>query len=203
MTDTPDISLIPQRYEGDADLTALVDWPGNPRDHAEEAIRVAGHGRRDELVDAGITAAPVIWLDCDEQTAARLVAALNATEDQAGYHADLLAEFLAGLAEHDADLRGTGYEPSALDDLLADLADADADAYRPAELGEATIAPTPSERQEGYEAAGVRSVVLPFPLEAYERVVTRLQELRFAHDLESNAEVVEKLVMDAEVPERA
>lgn len=140
MTDA--VHLLPQRYEADADLTELVEWPHNPRDHARAAIResighngfvgailvqasssriIAGHGRRQDLLDNGTTAAPVIWIDCDDDTAARLVLALNGTEDQAGYRTDDLSTFLESMAATPAGLAGTTYSDDALQEMRASL----------------------------------------------------------------------------------
>jgi hypothetical protein len=99
-----------QRYESDAQLDALLDHPQNPRRGDDKAVErsidtngwygaivaqastnliLAGHTRRRVLSQAGEQKGPVLWVDCDDETALRILLADNrtaelATWDEAG-----------------------------------------------------------------------------------------------------------------------
>lgn len=102
-----------QRYEPDADLDALLDHPRNPRRGDDSSVAasidrngwygaivaqqstgqiLAGHTRRRALQKAGETRGPVIWLDCDDETALRILLADNRTAELAVWdEAELLS----------------------------------------------------------------------------------------------------------------
>lgn len=65
--------------------------------------------------DEGWSDISVVWVDVDEDQAARIVLVDNRTSDLAGYDDRLLAELLATLPSLD----GTGYDPGDLDALTA------------------------------------------------------------------------------------
>jgi site-specific DNA-methyltransferase (adenine-specific) len=80
---------------------------------------------------AGMTELPVLWVDCDDDRALRILLADNRTNDLADYNPAALTDLLKELAETPDALVGTGYDGDALDELLADLepegSDADAE----------------------------------------------------------------------------
>ena len=129
-----------QRYEPAADLARLKDHPRNPRrgDDASVAASVdrngwygaiiaqestglilAGHTRRRVLEAAGEQAGPVLWIDCDDETATRILLADNRTAELATWDTDALADLLGDLP----DLVGTGYGVKEFDALVRGLAD--------------------------------------------------------------------------------
>lgn len=107
------MTLVAQRYDEDADLTALVDHPENPRQGDKDAVSdsvtgngfygailvqsstghiLAGHTRRAVLLEQGTTRGPVLWVDCDNETARRILLADNRTAELAAWdEAGLLA----------------------------------------------------------------------------------------------------------------
>lgn len=119
----------------------VSEWPGNPRrgDQADIAAKltrfgqyqailvqrsssriVVGNNRwqaaRDRL---GWTHMAMVFLDVDDDTAAKMLAADNKASDLGTYDKGLLAEFLNGLDGLD----GTGWDFDDLDDLLSELAE--------------------------------------------------------------------------------
>jgi ParB-like chromosome segregation protein Spo0J len=83
---------------------------------------LAGNHRLIAAKQAGMTELPVLWVDCDDDRALRILLADNRTNDLADYNPDALAVLLKELAETPDALTGTGYDGDALDELLADLA---------------------------------------------------------------------------------
>lgn len=65
----------------------------------------------------GWTEIAATYVDCDAETAAKIVLVDNRSNDLAGYDDQLLAQILTGLE----DLAGTGYDQRDLDELLASL----------------------------------------------------------------------------------
>ncbi len=101
---------------------------------------LVGNHRYLASLDANLPSVPVIWVDCDNDRALRILLADNKTSDDANYNDNQLAELLADLAKTDKGLSGTGWSGDELDQLISDLAnnapgaesglleDADADA---------------------------------------------------------------------------
>ena len=83
---------------------------------------LAGNHRLEAARHVGIPSVPVIWLDCDDDAALRVMLVDNATQDKASNNAAALAELLAELANTEAGLTGTGFDGDDLDALIADLA---------------------------------------------------------------------------------
>lgn len=140
-------------------LDQVTPYPGNPRsgdvDAIVESIRfngmyqpvvaqrstghvLAGNHRHAALVALGETRIPVVWVDVDDDAAARIALTDNRTSDVAGYDETALLELLELVNAADAGLAGTGYDPGALDDLRALLSVAPDLDELATELGEAT-----------------------------------------------------------------
>lgn len=123
-----------QRYEARADLGALLDHPRNPRRGSDASVAasreangfygaiiaqastgmiLAGHTRRRVLEAAGQTYGPVLFVDCDEATALRILLADNRTAELADWDD---SELLAILREIPDDLAGVGF---AVEDVEA------------------------------------------------------------------------------------
>ena len=117
---------------------SLTYFPRNPRQHdipaIAESLRVnsqyrplvvqkstrhvlAGNGTLEAAVSLGWTEIYVLWIDCDDLTAKRIVLADNRLSDIAGYSADDLAALLVNVE----DLTGTGYSTDDLARLSGDL----------------------------------------------------------------------------------
>lgn len=133
--------LTDQEYDVVA-LDALRPHPKNPRRGNVESIAesvsvngfygavvaqrstgyiLAGNHRWKAASSAGMSSIPVIWLDCDDDAAHRILLVDNRTNDVAGYDNTALAEVLSQLALTDAALAGTGYDADDLDKLVGSI----------------------------------------------------------------------------------
>jgi 3'-phosphoadenosine 5'-phosphosulfate sulfotransferase (PAPS reductase)/FAD synthetase len=99
----------------------------------------------------GMERVPVAYIDCDDETALRILLVDNRTNDLASYDDAALAELLQSLPS----LEGTGYDAEALDELLADLgigaeeAEPEAPTFQPESIkggSVAELAPSDEER---------------------------------------------------------
>ena len=125
-----------QRYDPDADLATLRDHPRNPRRGDDDAVAgsldangwygvivaqtstrriLAGHTRRRTLQAGGVTHAPVVWVDVDDDRAEAILLADNRTAELAAWDLDGLAAILGDRAATVSGLAGTGF---TVDDLL-------------------------------------------------------------------------------------
>jgi DNA modification methylase len=123
----------------------IAPHPRNPRKGAVEAIDesirengfygavvaqkstsliLAGRHRWERAQGLGIAAVPVIWVDVDDATALRIIAADNRTSDMAGYDAQALAELLESVRTDTGGFSGTGYDEAAFNEILALAGDA-------------------------------------------------------------------------------
>lgn len=132
--------IAKQRYVEDFPLDQLKPHPKNPRLHDLDSITesieenqfagailaqdgtnfvLSGHGRLKVLAAEGVTHGPVIFIECDDDRAEKLVLALNRVGEKSDYDKEILAELLMSRAEV-GDLLGTGYSADDVDDLLAE-----------------------------------------------------------------------------------
>lgn len=136
------IKFMSQRYVEQFPVAELADHPQNPKDHdlgsIIESIRengfygtlyaqewpdtpryiIAGHGRRDALLEAGVTVVPVMFIECNPRRALKILLSDNRTPQQGGFNDAKLTDVLTELARLD-DLSGTGYDLDDVDDLRA------------------------------------------------------------------------------------
>jgi hypothetical protein len=77
---------------------------------------LVGNHRYVEAVDLGATELPVLWRDCDDATARRILLADNRTSDLAEYDDAALAAILREAS--DAGLEGSGYTDADFDAIL-------------------------------------------------------------------------------------
>jgi ParB-like chromosome segregation protein Spo0J len=82
---------------------------------------LAGNHRLLAAKQVGMAEVPVLWVDCDDDRALRILLADNRTNDLADYNPAALTDLLKELAATPAALTGTGYDGDALDELLAGL----------------------------------------------------------------------------------
>jgi hypothetical protein len=147
--------VVSQRYEAEVPLERLSEWPGNPNDGADGVLgesldehgffgavyaqqstgrMIGGNHRLQQAHKRGAAWLPVIWLDVDDDTAARMLLVDNeATRRGANDPAKLLA-MLQGLTS----LRGTGFDAKRLEYLAR--AQAWANAERGDKLALAAVA---------------------------------------------------------------
>lgn len=133
--------LAPQRLE-DVPTERLRPHPNNPNQGDVGAIVdsihengfygvivaqkatsriLAGEHRWRAAREAGLVRVPVMWLDCDDDAALRVLLADNRTAELGLRDETKLHELLMQLIDTPDGLAGTGYDPDFLDSLAADL----------------------------------------------------------------------------------
>ena len=151
---------------------------------------LAGNHRLQAAIALDMKDVPVYWVDVDDAEAKRILLADNRVSDLATWDDTILVSLLESLANDDA-LLGSGYDGDDLDALLYD-----------AQLNESSLGnllpdvPTPAERADVIEAAGIRSIIMPFPMETYNEVVALLAHARTDLAVDTNADVLEKLLKE-------
>ena len=151
---------------------------------------LAGNHRLQAAIALDMQDVPVYWVDVDDAEAKRILLADNRVSDLATWDDTILVSLLESLANDDA-LLGSGYDGDDLDALLYD-----------AQLNESSLGnllpdvPTPAERADVIEAAGIRSIIMPFPMETYNEVVALLANARTDLGVDTNADVLEKLLRE-------
>ena len=151
---------------------------------------LAGNHRLQAALALDMKEVPVYWVDVDDTEAQRILLADNSVSDLATWDDSILVGLLEGLA-NDGELLGSGYDGDDLDALLYDAALNDTD------LGNLLDDnPTPGEREDAINAAGIRSIIMPFALEEYNDVVARLALARTELKVDSNAEVLATLLRE-------
>ena len=203
---------IPQKYVT-RDITELKQHPKNPRKGnvalIQESIQhngwygvalvqkatgfiIAGNHRVQAAQASGATKIPVLEIDCDDDTATRILLADNRTNDIATYEQESLAEILKELATAEGALDGTGYNIEDYDDIIAALQE---EAYNVDH--NITQKPTIDERLARYIEATTRSIMLNYQMAQFEYVVNQMENLRAEYGTENNAMTVLRLLEDA------
>ena len=199
----------PVVHETDVAWDRLRPHPDNPRrgDVAtiEESIRqngwfgtvvaqtstgyvLIGNHRSLAARNVGLSACPSVqWVDCDDEQARRILLSDNRTADLAVYDDALLSELLDSLTDTDLGLAGTGFDPEPF--VLPDT--------DPPE--DPQDAPAPVEQPPGamWDGMDLRTMVLPYALADYDRLTAALADLRARWGLDTNAQVVMQLALDA------
>lgn len=201
---------IEQEYDEHIEISSLKEHPDNPRrgdDHAvSESVEtngffgavlvqestgyvLAGNTRLRVATADGSSTIPGFRLDVDDDTAKRILLADNRVSDLAYYDDDALLSLLETVSEESGSLVGTGYDTSSMELLMQAATAAEI-------MGGVRQGMQPSDRAEAYEAADVRSIILPYQGSEFDAVIDALFELRQEMDLATNAAVVAKLVLD-------
>jgi hypothetical protein len=167
-------------------------WYGTIVAQRSTGYVLAGNHRLLAAKELGIDTVPVYWVDVDDEQAHRILLADNRASDLATYDDSALADILASLTETDIGLGGTGFDDNDLEALLFDLGRNEETTYGTLTEDIRTV----GEAADAIEAAGIRSIIIPFQLEDYNHVVARLAELRTTYGCDSNAEVMLKLVQE-------
>jgi hypothetical protein len=154
-----------QTYEADADLAGLAEHPDNPRQGDDDAVAesidvngfygviiaqrssgriLAGHTRRRNLLDAGATTGPVIWLDVDDAAALKILLADNRTAELARWIPGKLADVLTAMG---ADITGSGFTEADVAIAIAQAGDAAGQSrdYNPGRIGSVLVIHAPVE----------------------------------------------------------
>jgi len=82
---------------------------------------LAGNHRWVAAKECGLAAIPVLWIDCDDAEALRILLVDNRTNDLAEYDEARLADVLKDIQMDAGMLDGTGFTLEAFDDLLKGL----------------------------------------------------------------------------------
>jgi hypothetical protein len=150
----------------------------------------------------------VVFVDVDEQTAAKIVAIDNRTTDLSEYDNKILLDLLKELP----DLDGSGYDQTDLDDLKALLEEA----ARPAltgfpelnkgETGQSGVlqAPTLDEYRMRYSEKATRMLIADYPNDTFVWLMDKLTAYRKEHNLSANSDAIIHLleqVFDEKAPE--
>lgn len=190
------------------DIDSVQEYPDNPRrgdvDALVDSIRVngfytvalaqrstgylvMGNHRRKALLKMGATQIPVMYKDMSDEDALRIVLADNRTSDLSYYDDPTLFALLDQL---NGDFSGTGYDKASYELLLQGL---EGDSM----LGNINQGNMPSDRLEAWAGMDIRNIVLPYEGDEYDEVAGGLIALRSAWSLETNADVVARLVAEA------
>jgi hypothetical protein len=203
---------IPQKYVT-REISTLQQHPKNPRKGnvalIQESIQhngwygvalvqkstgyiIAGNHRVQAAQASGATKIPVLEIDCDDDTATRILLADNRTNDTATYEQESLAEILKELAAAEGALEGTGYNIDDYDDIIASLQEQSYSVDH-----NIVQKPTLDERLARYMEATTRSIMLNYQLPQFEYAINKLEELRNSLGVENNAETVLRLIEQA------
>jgi hypothetical protein len=210
------------------ELSSLRHYPGNARRGDVAAVRdslrtngqfrpllvqvstsyvLTGNHTMDGMLAEGWDTADVALIDCDDDTARRIVLADNRTSDLGGYDEHALLDLLRLVGE---DLTGTGFDTDDFDDLLASLEETgpeptalipggapagQAGAYGPGSDG-GNVRQTPSyaEYEAQYSSRATRFMALNYPLAQYAWIVERLSKIADEEGVDNFAEAVLRLV---------
>jgi hypothetical protein len=150
---------------------------------------IIGNHRYLAATQEGITEIPVIWRDCTDDEARKLLLVDNRSSDAGSYDEESLRDLLAVTLDSMGDLAGTGYERDDLEALVFSLEITGTD------FGELLPdALTPNEAAGSYLAAGIRSIILPYDLDDYNNIVEMFNTARSGMEVDSNADVVRVLL---------
>ena len=81
---------------------------------------LAGNHRYKAAVELGMETVPVVFVECDDRQARRIMLADNKTSDRGGYEKDALAELLQEVMG-DGGLIGTAWDATEVDKLLQEV----------------------------------------------------------------------------------
>jgi hypothetical protein len=202
--------VIDQTFDPAIPVATVHEHPENPRKGDDDAVQksvlrngffgavliqrstghvIAGNTRFRVMREEGEETIPGFWVDCDDETALRIMLADNRTSDLAFYDDEQLFVLLKQLVESEG-LDGTGYDRAAYELLLQSI---EADSI----VGGIRQGVVPEERIDAYNDIGIRSIVLPYEEDDYEVVASGFSMLRDVFNLEDNAAVAKRLVTEA------
>ena len=126
---------VEQEYVEAYPVADLVEHPDNPRRGSDVAVTesieangfygavivqkstqfvLAGNTRLRSVREAGEESIPTMVLDCDDETATRILLADNRLSDLAEYDNRALLRLLDDVSEYEPTLLGTGYDEQAM-----------------------------------------------------------------------------------------
>lgn len=174
---------------------------------------VAGHGRLQTLREMAATgqeppagveagpegwAVPVLrgWSSRDDAEAEGYLLASNRLVELGGWDEEALEELLRGLPGDV--LEAAGYDAETLEVMLGETVEAAASepALDP-ETGVKAVL-TVAEREDSYLNSAVRTILIPLAVEDYERVIAQMASARAKLNVETNADLLKRLLDLAE-----
>lgn len=179
------VALIQQSIEHNG-------WYGVALVQKSTGYIIAGNHRVQAAQASGATKIPVLEIDCDDDTATRILLADNRTNDTATYEQESLAEILKELSAAEGALDGTGYNIEDYDDIIAALQENEYSVDH-----NITQKPTIDERLARYLEATTRSLMLDYQIPQFEYVVNQMEALRASFGTENNAMTVLRLIEQA------
>jgi hypothetical protein len=199
VTDTPVKELnVHPRNPRQGDIPAIIQsinengWYGTLVAQKSTGYVLAGNHRLMAAQALNMDTVPTYWVDVDDDEALRILLSDNRASDLATYEDKILADILGSLAETNGGLIGTGFDDTDLEALLFDLNLNPEDTYGTLQPDNRTV----EEAADAIEASGIRSIIIPFQLDDYNTVVARLSELRTTYGVDSNAEVLKRLIAE-------
>jgi hypothetical protein len=201
------MDVIKQEYDPEVPVGDIEQHPNNPRRGDDASVRdsmehndffgailvqrstgyvIAGNTRYRVMVSDGAETIPAFWVDCDDETAKRIMLADNRTSDLAFYDDEQLFGLLRDLNQSEG-LDGTGYDRAAYELLLQSI---ESDHI----VGGIRQGVEPDERIDAYNELDVRSIILPYASDEYEEVAMSMAALRETLGFPSNADLVKHLV---------
>ena len=205
------MNVIEQEFDPAIPVLTVQEHPDNPRRGDDKSVRqsidksgffgailvhratgniIAGNTRYRVMRDDGNTTVPGFWVDCDDETARRIMLADNRTSDLAFYDDEQLFGLLKQLVDTGDGLDGTGYDRAAYELLLQSVEQSEI-------VGGVRQGMRPEDRIDAFNDLDVRSIILPYEAARYEVVATGLARLREMYGVDTNADVVEILVTEA------
>jgi hypothetical protein len=179
------VALIQQSIEHNG-------WYGVALVQKSTGYIIAGNHRVQAAQASGATKIPVLEIDCDDDTATRILLADNRTNDTATYEQESLAEILKELSTAEGALDGTGYNIEDYDDIIAALQENQYTVDH-----NITQKPTIDERLARYLEATTRSIMLDYQIPQFEYVVNQMEALRASFGTENNAMTILRLIEQA------
>jgi len=203
-------------------LDQLKQFPGNPRkgnvDLIAESLELYGQykpitvkldgqilaGNHTYLAakSLGWTEIDVVYVDVDDETAVKIVAMDNRSQELGDFDNTALLRLLTELP----DLEGTGYDSSDLDDLSALLQEAQTPKISGnisvVEVGETGQngtyqQPTLKDYAERYNQKATRMLIADYPNNVYIWLMEKMIAYREKHSIASNADAVIHLIEQA------
>jgi hypothetical protein len=201
----------------------LDDYPGNAKEHDEVALAesiqsngqfrsvlarrvgrriqlLAGHGTTQAIRRSGATDVRVELIEADDDEALNIVLADNEIGRRAGYDKDKLVALLKQADGREVAFTGTGFDAGQYDDLLAELAKAaqtPLEHVDPGTGGETWHTPSLTDLRDRYESKATRTLTFDFTWATFEWLVAQFEVLREARGVESNADLLIRLVEEA------
>lgn len=129
------VSVISQEFHEEYPIAEMIEHPDNPRRGNDVAVGesievngfygtvilqkstgyvLAGNTRLRSSREKGAQTLPTMVVDCDDETATRILLADNRLSDLAEYDNRQLLRLLDDVSNYDPDLTGTGYDETAL-----------------------------------------------------------------------------------------